>query len=286
MKFLTTLFLVSMTLSSLSSQLEFFQIERFNKQLDVVITDPFIAPHWPVGLIYKDTTNNSFANLSDRLLRIADGPIGYQSINQNILYSETGKNYYSINRFDNPNDGLFWIGPNQTGYWGARDPSSYGSKIDFNTWGDIYTINSQGHRLSELTDNAGTGALKLYRYSGGFLFIHTLTINGAGLPVWLGLSDRRTKDNVVDVKPILPRLRKLKLKNYNYKGNDQTSRGFIAQEVQDVFPDLVEEMEDDMLGVNYMGFSPLAIEAINEQQDIIESLEDRIGRLEKLILEK
>ena len=286
MKTFVTILFALMASLNLFSQLEFFQIERFNKQLDLVITDPFIAPHWPVGLIYKDTSNNAFTNLSDRLLRIADGPIGFQYINQNILFTETGKNYYSINRYDNPHDKLVWLGPDKTGYWGARDPGSFGSRVDFNTWGNIYTINSQGHRLSELSQNSGTGALKLYRYSGGFIFANMLTINAAGIPVWLAVSDRRAKKNIVDSEPILDRLRQLKLKNYTYKGNDKMTSGFIAQEVQEVFPDLVEKMEDGMLGVNYMGFSPLAIQAINEQQEIIDSLEDRIIRLEKLITEK
>ena len=75
----------------------------------------------------------------------------------------------------------------------------------------------------------------------------------------------------------------MKLKNYRYKGSDLSTRGFIAQEVQAVFPDLVSELDDGMLGVNYMGFGPLAIQAINEQQDYIETLEDRIERLERLI---
>jgi len=55
------LFLLSLILSAnLFSQLDFLQVERFNKKFEIVISDPFIATHWPVGLIYKDTTDNAF----------------------------------------------------------------------------------------------------------------------------------------------------------------------------------------------------------------------------------
>ena len=55
--------------------------------------------------------------------------------------------------------------------------------------------------------------------------------------------------------------------------------GFIAQEVREIFPELVKEDEEGMLSVDYLGFIPLLVDAykdlkaqVAEQQQIITSL--------------
>ena len=64
------------------------------------------------------------------------------------------------------------------------------------------------------------------------------------------------------------------------------SSGFMAQDVQALFPDLVSE-KNGYLGLNYVGFIPVAIKAIQEladwvggQQTIIDAQEERIAKLE------
>lgn len=61
--------------------------------------------------------------------------------------------------------------------------------------------------------------------------------------------------------------------------DNRTRYGFLAQEVQKVFPDLVIEDEDGTLGIDYIGFIPIMVDALNtlqakveEQEKIIESL--------------
>ena len=281
MKIIASFFIAILCSGSLLGQIEVLQIERYNKKLDLVIPNPFIIPEFPVGLIYQDTTGSAFTNLSDRLLRIADGPIGFQFLPNNIVYSEMSKNSFSINHFQ----GVFSpisIGPSQRAFWGPRNVQSP-YEYDLNTFGDIYNKNISNNRLTVLTESNGRGALRFYRYSGGFVYYSQLTMTAAGAPQWTAVSDRRVKTNIVNADPILSRLRQMKLKNYKYKGSDLPTRGFIAQEVQAVFPDLVSELDNGMLGVNYMGFGPIAIQAINEQQEYIETLEERIEKLERLI---
>jgi hypothetical protein len=48
--------------------------------------------------------------------------------------------------------------------------------------------------------------------------------------------------------------------------------GFKAQEVQEVLPELVAEMEDGMLGVDYSKLVPVLVEAIKAQQVLIDDL--------------
>jgi hypothetical protein len=278
----TLLFICVYLLSAAQSQLD---VSKFDKQLRMDVANPNLSIHFPTGLIYEDTDGNSFANLSDHLLRIADQPYGYQIQTENVVFSELTKNTFSINHYDTPFDNVILLGPQQRAYWGPRDPVSP-FYYDLKNFGDIYTVDLANRRMTELTENLDRGALRFYRYSNGLIYSHTLTIDAFGNPVWLAVSDRRAKENIKNSNSVLPRLVQLQLKDYNYKGVEEQTTGYIAQEVQKVFPNLVSEMDDGKLGVNYMGFSPLAVQAIKEQQDIIADLETRLKRVETLLAEK
>ena len=57
--------------------------------------------------------------------------------------------------------------------------------------------------------------------------------------------------------------------------------GLLAQEVIEIFPELAKlDSADNTYSINYDGFIPLLIEAIKEQQAIIEKYETRISALE------
>jgi len=59
--------------------------------------------------------------------------------------------------------------------------------------------------------------------------------------------------------------------------------GFIAQDVKELFPELVEESTDGLLSVNYIGLIPLLLESIKEQRQMIDNLSKTIEGLEKSI---
>ena len=56
--------------------------------------------------------------------------------------------------------------------------------------------------------------------------------------------------------------------------------GVIAQEVEQVLPEVVSTKEDGTKGVKYDKIVPLLIEAIKEQQATIEDLKSRLEKLE------
>lgn len=56
--------------------------------------------------------------------------------------------------------------------------------------------------------------------------------------------------------------------------------GFLAQEVEEVFPEVIHQQPTGFLGVDYPHFAPILVEAIKEQQYIIEKQSDRIDQLE------
>jgi hypothetical protein len=53
------------------------------------------------------------------------------------------------------------------------------------------------------------------------------------------ISDITLKENIVDATPKLDDLLKLKVRNFNFIGNDNKQLGFIAQEFEDVFPNAI-----------------------------------------------
>ncbi len=100
-------------------------------------------------------------------------------------------------------------------------------------------------------------------------------------------SDFRLKKNIDNLKNGLEIILKLEPKEYQYKDvqNGKRSIGFIAQDVKDIIPELVSS-NGEYLGVNYDGLAALAIQAIKEQQELINSLQSQINDLAKIRSDK
>lgn len=64
---------------------------------------------------------------------------------------------------------------------------------------------------------------------------------------------------------------------------DNENYGFIAQDVQKIYPNLVSDMNGIQLGVNYIGFIPVLTKCIQEQQQEIEKLKTSYKTLEEKV---
>jgi len=82
-------------------------------------------------------------------------------------------------------------------------------------------------------------------------------------------SDIRLKTDISPIQGSLTRIQALNGVNYHWKKHPETSlqTGFIAQEVQKIFPELVETDQEGFLSVNYTGLIPHLLEAIKELQE-------------------
>jgi hypothetical protein len=124
------------------------------------------------------------------------------------------------------------------------------------------------------------------------------------------ISDIKLKENIEDATPKLDDLLKVKVRNYNLIGDDKKQIGVIAQELEEVFPLMVDELEDfeevevpqldeegnEVLNeegevvttkqrvskgtttksVKYSVFVPMLIKAIQELKTEIDSLKNQI----------
>lgn len=109
---------------------------------------------------------------------------------------------------------------------------------------------------------------------------------------YVSVSDERLKTDIQELPTVLEDVRQLKTYTYHMAGAPEespVSYGLMAQEVQQVFPAMVENIEqngDKYLGLNYSAFGVVAIKAIQEQQVLIdrqsEELRQHEARIERL----
>jgi hypothetical protein len=125
-------------------------------------------------------------------------------------------------------------------------------------------------------------ANRFYVGMGGTVYATNTTITG--------ISDQRVKENIIDLDEGLNAVMALKPRKFDWKegkGKDiKGDRGFIAQEFETVFPDMIEEWKDTppegeepYKAVN-ANLIPTLVKAIQEQQTIINELKTRIEALE------
>ena len=100
-------------------------------------------------------------------------------------------------------------------------------------------------------------------------------------------SDERMKKDISNATAQLDNIKKLQLKTFRYKeqeDSEPTNLGVVAQDIQTDFPALVTEQgegDEARLGVKEQQIMWMAVKAIQEQQDIIDDLKSRIETLEE-----
>ena len=108
---------------------------------------------------------------------------------------------------------------------------------------------------------------------------------------WAAISDRNMKERIITIDNGIDKVKALNPVNYYFKNDpDKKHLGFIAQEVQVVLPELVHVPAnydpdsvtglDNGMSLEYEGIIPVLTKAIQEQQEIIDSLKSRIEALE------
>ena len=162
---------------------------------------------------------------------------------------------------------------------------------DSNGVGDFYLGNyATANHFRFHTNNSNTyfdmNCGNVYWRDGGstrytfFPSTANMTINGT----LTQNSDARVKENIVEISDCISKVQAMKGVYYNRTdfNTEATKVGVIAQDVEAVLPELIIESPDDGLkSVAYSELTAVLINAIKEQQEIIEDLKTRIIKLEK-----
>ena len=154
-------------------------------------------------------------------------------------------------------------------------------------------LNSQGGFLSYCGDR------QIFVYnsrSSTNSFTYKVNVSA---PQYLTSSDVRYKEGVEQLEDVGDRFMELNPVTYRMKAPasalsgetqaqdaglsaDETSNlryGFIAQEVRELFPDLVYENEEGYLSIDYQGFIPILVDAVKELKGVVARQTEEIGML-------
>lgn len=234
------------------------------------------------------------------------------SYNNKIKLSTTGS-YSQANGFD------FNTGTYDT-YPGIIMEQGVSQSSGFYSDGDFAVIWSPGdeNRLLRIYDSSSGMVEKWYLNGSGYAYT---------------ISDRNTKQNIVDVSSAMSMIKNIQGVKFNYNEEIQASNiplsekstpvaspsetdslfvindpiidneqydpsqkeyyGFIAQDVEIVFPQVVETDENGKKFISYTQFIPILVEGLKEQQLVIDSqsqdielMREQILQLQKLLLPK
>lgn len=166
--------------------------------------------------------------------------------------------------------------------YGVR-ATSFGGTTTYGVWASGYSGSLANYAVYAAGDLAYTGNL-------------------------INASDEKLKENIRPLTGSLHKLMQLKPKTFNFTSDEQYAHmnlptgehyGLIAQEVEQVLPELVsdnshpsasesrgEKSNDPNItykGLNSMEFIPILIEAVKEQQSIIEKQQEEIEKQETKI---
>jgi hypothetical protein len=97
---------------------------------------------------------------------------------------------------------------------------------------------------------------------------------------YAGFSDARYKENIRAARRYLEDLRQVEVVKFNWIDDPETHLGVTAQQVQNIFPGLVDETDDGTLYVKTSVFIPMLITAVQELADKVDALTARIEALE------
>ncbi len=159
--------------------------------------------------------------------------------------------------------------------------TNYGTALVYNTVAPFTTDTDKGALTFQSRNRNGewnteSRVLASLDMDNGFLSAHG----------FLYFSDERLKENVKDIPDALAKIMRLRGVLFDWKEGEVENLGFIAQEVEKVFPETVEtEKSTGYKSVQYASLVAPLVSALQEQQRQIEAQGKRIEVLEHELIE-
>ena len=159
--------------------------------------------------------------------------------------------------------------------------------------GTELNIGQQGTaHITEINVRPGTTGGQVKLHAGSNSDNVKLTTTGYGVTITGGInvsgvatatdfnsaSDENLKTNIRTIEDPLAKVVQIRGVNFDWKETQRPALGVIAQEVEKVLPELVTD--NGTKTVNYNGLIGLLIETVKEQQKQIDTLSERLSKLE------
>jgi hypothetical protein len=109
-----------------------------------------------------------------------------------------------------------------------------------------------------------------------------IRLTGYSATSWTSGSDETIKENIKPIGNVLDKINDYRCVEYNLIDDETKDKkiGFIAQDWQEDFPQIIEQMENEKIGMKYTETIPILLKAIQELKADNDSLKARIETLE------
>jgi hypothetical protein len=239
------------------------------------------------GPSYEGTRVYTDYDMSDLAIQLC-GPSNY-SFKYKWMYTGNGTGFYTDYNGAHwyPNDYTYatWrLNGGRNGYQGIAMDYAYTPTLMF--------------------DGGGNGGI--YYQAGRWMYYHYWPYNCTGINtsstspsygmyVYRGIyatenivaySDRRAKENIVTIDSALDRVLQMRGVFYTRIDDEKKKRqvGVIAQEIQEILPEVVTYCDvNDEYGVAYGNLTGILIEAVKDQNKIIEKQSKEIAELKEIL---
>jgi hypothetical protein len=155
------------------------------------------------------------------------------------------------------------------------------------TTGTFFGINSASAYSGKMIDVQNNDSVKFSVASDGATYIATLGTNGtvysnSGTLTNSNPSDQNLKQNIQAMIGGTAFVNELNPVSFEWKSEANgtgTKYGFIAQEVQEVIPEIVSTDSTGTIGLDTVSMIPFLVKAIKEQQEVINTLKVEIQNI-------
>jgi len=234
------------------------------------------------GNVDIKSSNLYLTGSNDRRIKLSDSGIAGVSDSNNTVHIRGDNDSLKLNAAGNGTvvfeiDGSEAMRIGSDGKVLINTTSTVGTStalVEFNNLGS-------GGRILNTKDN-GTGSCNAITFNNNNGQVGRITTDGSGTS-YVTSSDYRMKENLVYEWEAISKIKNLKPVQFNFKTNpDELTEGFIAHEAQSIVPYAIvgEKDGEEMQGMDYGKLTAVLTKAIQEQQELIDSLTTRIETLE------
>ena len=234
----------------------------------------FLNGNWAAWDLRKTKNGNLYLNNQSTYYLNPPSTSTFNDVRANIYYDQANTAYYTRPASSSYINTLHTAGQTQVGSSGNSS---------------LYLGNTSGNYFRFHTNNSDTyfdaNVGNIYWRQGAstrFYFYMTtanMTINGS----LTQNSDVRVKENIIEISNCIDKVKAIRGVYYNRTdfNTKATKVGVVAQEVEKVLPEVILEAPDTGLkSVAYAELTPVLINAIKEQQVMIDDLKSRLKELE------
>jgi hypothetical protein len=245
------------------------------------------------------------------------GPGGYWYIETLTGYSQDGSGGWPTQRATNASSDQMWTrtgaGSTAWGGWSCRWGGGTVETVNTSANGYVYMANTDTGAGFARMENSGSGGLQIISYSGlsyvRFYNAPNTNTNAfavnrgpSGLPdifsvrnsdgqvlnasgSYAQFSDIKLKENIVLAREYLEDVCKLQVKKFNFIDDPNKTKqlGFVAQDVEKVFPGLVSEQEDGTKCVKTSILIPMLVSCVQTLNNKVMTLESELAEIKRTL---